>query len=796
MTAVVAHPIPSAGRPSPAGITEAEATARLAAAPPPAHDRSSRSYASIVRANVFTVFNAILIAFGLLTLAYGEWQDALFLGVVVANSTIGIVQELRAKRALDALTALVAPTATVVRDGIERRVAVDGVLEGDLVRLEPGDQVVGDGTLVETLELAVDEAIVTGESEPLHKRVGDAVRSGSFAVEGTGSYLVSAVGAGSYAARVAGEARTFRHPRSPLERAMTRLLLILVGILVPLGTLLVLALWERRTPLEEAVPTAVAAVVTLVPEGLVLLASLTYAVAAIRMAGRGALAQQLNAVESLAAVDVVCLDKTGTLTEPALRVVEVIPAEGMERSTLEAAAGRFAAASPTANATIAAIQAFAPSRPEQPVGSVPFSSARRWSALRFAAETDVLGAPEALELGALGAVAGRLSAAGRRVLALVRTEEPLDAAGRLPVAARPLGLIVLAERLRPNVRETISFFRAQGIDLKVLSGDRPETVAAIARDAGLPVRVAIDGSNLPRDRQELTRLVVTADVIGRIAPTDKRRVVEALRDSGHYVAMIGDGVNDVPALKAARLAIAQGSGTQMARAVADLILVRGDFSVVPALIEEGRRILRNLQRVTSLYVTKSAFAVFLILSIGLTATAYPLLPRHLTLAASLTIGIPSFFLALGPSSGAYRQAGFLRDVARFTIPAGTAAGLAVVSTYLFALNVVDLGVRESRTVATTTLIAVGLYLLVALEASSRARSAAMSAMSLVLAAAYGSVLLTPAAREFFALSAPGWSLLASVAGAAVAAGGLWLVDDRFAPLPRHTPTVPDRGTNP
>ena len=267
------------------GLTESEAVA-CAAAAVPVSDRSSRSYASIVRANLFTVFNAILLGFGLLTLLFGEWQDALFLGVVVANSTIGIVQEVRAKRALDALTALVAPTATVVRDGVAREVAVDGVFEGDLVRLEPGDQIIGDGELVETFELAVDEAVVTGESEPTRKRSGETVRSGSFAVEGTGAYLVAAVGAGSYAARITGEARTFRHPRSPLERAMTRLLLILVGVLIPLGTLLSLALWERRTPLEEAVPTAVAAVVTLVPEGLILLASLTYAVAAIRMARR------------------------------------------------------------------------------------------------------------------------------------------------------------------------------------------------------------------------------------------------------------------------------------------------------------------------------------------------------------------------------------------------------------------------------------------------------------------------------------------------------------------------------
>jgi magnesium-transporting ATPase (P-type) len=298
------------------------------------------------------------------------------------------------------------------------------------------------------------------------------------------------------------------------------------------------------------------------------------------------------------------------------------------------------------------------------------------------------------------------------------------------------------------------------------------------------VHNVLDGRSLPADGRELAEAVATADAIGRIAPADKRRVVEALRASGRYVAMIGDGVNDVPALKASRLAIAQGSGTQMARAVADLVLVHGDFGVVPGLVEEGRRILRNLQRVTRLYVTKSAFAVFLILSVGLTATAFPLLPRHLTLAASLTIGIPSFFLALGPSSGRYRQAGFLRDVARFTIPAGTAAGLAVVSTYLFALNVADVGLLGARTVATTTLVAVGLWVLVVVEASTRTRSLVMATLALVLAGAYAAVLLVPFARDFFALAAPGWELLASLAGAACAATGLWLVDDRFSPLPR------------
>jgi P-type E1-E2 ATPase len=783
VTAVAPAPVPAAR--ARVGLTEAEARARRQSSPPAA-GRSSRSYASIVRANVFTVFNAILLAFGVLTLAFGEWQDALFLGVVVANSTIGIVQEVRAKRALDALTALVAPTAAVVRGGAERRIAVEDVVLGDLVRVQPGDQVVADGRLVEALELAVDEAIVTGESEPVRKRGGDEVRSGSFAVEGAGAYVVSAVGAASYASRITGEARSFRHPRSPLERALTRLLLLLVGVLVPLVGLLAFALWERHTPLEEAVPTAVAAGVTLVPEGLVLLASLTYAVAAMRMARRGALAQQLNAVESLAAVDTVCIDKTGTLTEAGLRVVELIPAAGVTEAALRAVVGRYAAASPTTNPTIAAIAAYEPVATAIPDASVPFSSTRRWSALRFGESTDVLGAPEALPLGRLAARAAELAASGRRVLGIVRGAEwPAD--DTLPAGTRPLGLVVLAERLRPNVRETIAFFAEQGLELKVLSGDRPETVAAIARDAGLRVRGVLDARSLPADADGLAAAVGAANVIGRIAPADKRRVVEALRASGRYVAMVGDGVNDVPALKAARLAIAQGSGTQMARAVADLVLVRGDFGVVPALVEEGRKILRNLQRVTRLYVTKSAFAAFLILSIGLTATAYPLLPRHLTLAASLTIGIPSFFLALGPSSGPYRQNGFLRDVARFTIPAGTAAGLAVLSTYLFALNVADVGLLSARTVATTTLVGVGLWLLVVLEAASRARSLVVGTLSLSLAAAYAAVLMTPRLREFFALAPPGWELLASVVGTAVAAAGLWLVDDRFSPLPRINP---------
>jgi cation-transporting P-type ATPase E len=765
--------LPSRPRTPPAGLSQAEAERLLAERGPVEPPATSRSTASIVRANVLTVFNLILVVAGVLTLGFGDWRDALFLFILLANSAIGIGQELRAKRALDRLAALVAPTATVVRDGVARNVAVEDVVPGDLVRLAAGDQVVADGRIDESAGLALDESILTGESRPVTRAAGEQVRSGSFAVEGAGSFTVTAVGEDSYAQRIAGEAREFRHPRSPLELALNRLLLVLVAVLAPLAVVFGFALWERDEPLREAVTAAVAGGVTLVPEGLILLAAVTYAVAALRMSRRGVLAQQLNAVESLASVEVLCLDKTGTLTEAGLRVVALESAEGVEREQLAWALGRYAASSPSRNATLEAIAQSHPGEPDPVLEHVPFLSRRRWSGLRLGQTAYVLGAPELFTLDGLAARASEESAAGRRVLAFGTTHEQLEGRDHLP-HSKPLGLVVLAEELRPETRETARFFLEQGVELKVLSGDAPETVAAIARDAGLPVSAAVDGSVGEADP--------SATVVGRISPEGKRRFVEALRERGRYVAMVGDGVNDVPALKAARLGIAQGSGAQMARSVADVVLVRGDFASVPMMVAEGRKILRNIQRVTKLFVAKSAFAAFLILSIGLTETPYPLLPRHLTLAATLTIGIPAFFLALAPSTGPWQSPGFLREVARFAIPAGTAAGLGVISAYLFALNVVDLPLIEARTTATTVLVAVGLYLVLALEAAGRRRGAAVSALCAALALLYVLMVAFGPTRHFFELAIPGaWSLIAIAGGTTLAVAGLALTDARFVP---------------
>jgi magnesium-transporting ATPase (P-type) len=371
-----------------------------------------------------------------------------------------------------------------------------------------------------------------------------------------------------------------------------------------------------------------------------------------------------------------------------------------------------------------------------------------------------LGAPELFDLEALGDRAAAEREGGRRVLAFGN--------GR---AAQ--GLVVLAEELRGDARSTVEFFHREGVELRVISGDNPDTVAAIARDAGIPVGQVVDASQgePPLD----------ATVIGRISPEGKKAYVERLRDSGRYVAMVGDGVNDVPALKAARLAIAQGSGSEMARSVADVVLVGGDFASVPSMVGEGRKILRNVQRVAKLFVTKSAFAAFLILLIGLTETAYPLLPRHLTLAATLTIGIPGFFLALGPSEGSWSTAGFLREVARFAIPAGTAAALGVLSAYHFALNVVQLPLVEARTVATSVLVLVGLYFVLVLEsAGTRRRRNAVGALCAAMLLLYVLTLSLAGMRDFFDLVVPGfWSLVAIALGTSLAITGLVFTDDRF-----------------
>jgi len=772
----------------PGGLSEAEAAARR---PQRRRPRTSRSYVGIVRANVFTLFNLILVTFAVITLWFGDWRDVFFLAILVVNITIGIAQEVRAKRAIDRLAALVTPTARVVRAGAERRVGVDDVVTGDLVLLGAGDQVVADGTLRTASGLELDEAVLTGESRPVRRDIGDEVLAGAFCSEGSGAYVATAVGEDSYAGHVSGIARSFRHPLSPLQRGMNRLLLAMVAIMIPLGAVLALALWRKSPDLEEAVSTATAAMVTLIPEGLILLASITYAVTTIRMSRRGALAQQLPAIEALASADMIIVDKTGTLTTGTARLVQRRAAGGVGQEELDAALARYAAAWPDHDESLTAIAAELPHDPVQPDEAVPFTSRRRWAGIRIDDRTLVLGAPGVINPGPLADTVHHESTHGRRVLVLAEGDVPLGAPGPEdgpPAGLRAMGVVSLAETLQPEVRGAIEFLAREGIPVHVVSGDSPATVGAIAADCGIHSSAPILASELPTDPAALSRVVTGAGIVGRATPDDKERIVNALTAEGYNVAMIGDGVNDVPALKASRVAIAPGDASQMARAVADIVMVRGGFASLPPMIQEGRQALRNLQRVSKLFVAKSFLAAFLILTIGLVPTTYPFLPRHLTLLSFLTVGIPAFFLALAPSTGAWKARDFLASTFRFALPAGVAAGLGVVSAYLFALNVLFDDVAAARTVAVTALMAIGLWLVIILEVSGVKRSAWVITMCLAMAGAYVAFILVAPLREFFELTTLSvLDVVVALSGAVITAAGLWMLDRQFRPEPLRGP---------
>jgi magnesium-transporting ATPase (P-type) len=742
--------------------------------------RASRSYASILRANTLTIPNAILFFFGVLTLAFATWRDALFLGVLVSNIVIGSFQEIRSKRALDRLAALVAPEAVVVRDGADRRVPVEQVVVGDLVRLAAGDQVVADGTVASSDALALDESNLTGESEPAVRGPGQPVWSGSFVLEGAALFDATAVGSDSRAQRLTATARAFRHPRSPLERANDRLLLWLLALSVPLAIGLTASAFIHTETGAERVQMLTAGLVNLVPEGLILLISLTAAVSAFKLSQRGVLAQQLNAIESLASVDMLCTDKTGTLTEAALRVAGLVPAAGTEESSLARELARYAASAPSRNLTLEAIASagLADVDGSHIVAQVPFSSRRRWSAIDLGDERLVFGAPERFSDAdpALAERAGEEASAGRRVLALARTDEPLAGGSEpeFPADVRPLGLVVLAERLRPNATDTVQFLIDQEVGLKVLSGDAPATAGAIARDAGVPGTVpALDGEALPSEPAALRDAVLSAPAVGRISPENKRAVVGALAEGGRYVAMLGDGVNDVPALKQARLAIAQGSGTQITRSVADLVLVRDDFGVVPEMVHEGRQILRNIQRVARLFITKSVFTALMGLAVAIPTGVFPLLPRQFTIASTVTIGIPAFVLALAPSSGPWRPERFLRSVAGFAVPAGLAVGIGIVAGYLLARYGFDLDLVRSRTVATGIVVVCGLAVVLRLETEGGRRRLAVAGLCVLMALLFALALIVPFLREFYELATPTGQMVASwAAGSALGVGAM------------------------
>jgi len=716
-------------RTPPSGLTADEVEERVAAGRTNAFESpTSRTPREIVRANVFTVFNGLLLSLLVIILATGQWQNGLFGGVIVANSAIGIVQELRAKRTLDRLAILNAPRARVVRDGVEAEIEVAGVVADDLLDLRAGDQVPADGDVHESAGLEIDESLLTGESDPVAKSVGDDVRSGSIVVAGHGRFQATAVGAEAYATKLAAEARRFTVTRSELVAGTNRLLRWISVLLVVVGPIL---LWSQfhskdNEGWQDAVTGTVAALVGMVPEGLVLLTSLAFMLATVSLARRQTLVQELPAVEGLARVDVVCLDKTGTLTHGDVVFDHVVPL-GVAEDDVGEALGLVSRAG-DANATASAVAAAFPESTWRASGGVPFSSARKWSAVVADGRgTWVFGAPEMILARPAGDAqrqardqADTLAAEGKRVLLLARADGELSATdgdAALPAELTPAALVVLAERVRADAAQTLRFFTEQGVGLKVISGDNPRTVGAVAASVGVPgVRGAdaVDARGLPDDIDALADVLETHSVFGRVTPHQKRAVVAALQRRGHVVAMTGDGVNDALALKDADIGVAMGNGSPATRAVAQLVLLDGKFAHLPDVVAEGRRVIANIERASNLFLVKNIYSLVLALITAVTIGAYPLAPIQLTLISAITIGVPGFVLALGPNRRRYVP-GFLFRVLRFAIPTGLVTGVAAYVGYRATrLLESNAGVPEGRTTATLIVLIVSLWTLLVL----------------------------------------------------------------------------------
>ncbi|MEO6088493.1 MAG: HAD-IC family P-type ATPase, partial [Umezawaea sp.] len=673
--------------------------------------RTGRTLGDIVRANVLTRFNAVLGGLFAVIVVVGPLKDGLFGLVILVNSLIGIVQELRAKRTLERLAIVGEAKPVVWRDGAPVEVGTSEVVLDDVLELGAGDNVVVDGVIVGADALEVDESLLTGEVDPVVKRPGDPVMSGSFAVAGTGRYRATRVGRDAYAAGLAEQAGRFTLVSSDLRAGIDRILRFVTWILLPAGALIVYSQLRVDEDLPSALRGAVAALVPMIPEGLVLLTSVAFAVGVVRLGQRNCLVQELPAIEGLARVDVVCADKTGTLTENGMRLSEVRPlVAGFDAAEVLAA---FAAADPRPNASLHAVAEAYPAADPWPVTAfAAFSSARKWSGASFGPSGNwVLGAADVLlprDSAALVA-AEELGSQGLRVLLLARASAPVDAPGA-PGVVEPMALVVLAQRVRPDAGDTLAYFADQGVAVKVISGDNAVAVGAVAASLGLVgATEPVDARRLP---SPLGDEVEDGTVFGRVTPAQKRDMVGSLQARGHTVAMTGDGVNDVLALKDADIGVAMGSGSPATRAVAQIVLLDDRFATLPFVVAEGRRVIGNVERVATLFLVKTVYSVLLAILIGVVGFPFPFQPLHLTLIGGLTIGVPAFFLALAPNGDRARD-GFVRRVLRVAVPVGAVAAVATFAAYWMS-RAVDSGTTQAQdgTTAVITLFAIALWVLV------------------------------------------------------------------------------------
>ena len=729
--------------------------------------KSSRSYARIFRDNLFTFINCVLFAIGLTLSFLGRVSDALVsVGVVLVNVLVSLVQEVRAKRKLDRITLLTRPRVTVIREGRERTLDPAEIVVGDLAVLQPGDQVVADGQVVSEGQVELDESLLTGESDSVFKKKGDPVFSGSFCMNGSAVYEVEKVGAASFANQITAGARAYRQIYTPLQREVNLVVRVLVLLVTFFGILLVLASILNDTTLVESAQTA-AVIVGLVPNGLFLTITLAYALGAVRIANKGALVQQTNAVESLSNVDILCADKTGTLTANRICLYAVKPlADGISEGALRLMLASYAKSTVTPNRTIQAlVQGCRESETQFAQGQVPFSSERKWSALYFeegnlrenARDTNpaslrggyVLGAPEvlALRLNLSEAAQSQMeewTAGGLRVLLFAHFWENdtlYDVTGEacLPPRLSGLGLIALSDELRDGVHDTLRAFRKVGVTFKVISGDHPQTVAALARQAGLVggEMKMVTGPQLEElSESELAQVAEETTIFGRISPRQKEKLIQALRKQGHYVAMTGDGVNDVLSLKQANLGIAMESGSPATRSVADIILLGDSFAALPPAFGEGRRIRSAMTDIMKLFMVRVFFSALLMMAVAVVGLGFPFTPKQNSILVLLTVGIPVIGLTIWAHPETTSSRGLVRSLLHFAIPAtllltllglgiyagylvGSSISLRNVTPHLSEAAILDQAEPVARAALTTVTVYCGLLLVVFVQPPSQ-----------------------------------------------------------------------------
>ncbi|MCV7168621.1 cation-translocating P-type ATPase [Mycobacterium manitobense] len=756
------------------GLSDAEVAQRVADGKTnDVPTRAARTTREIVRANVFTRINAILGVLLVIVLSTGSVINGAFGLLIIANSAIGIIQELRAKQTLDRLAIVGQAKPLVRRQSGTVAVLPNQVVLDDVIELGPGDQIVVDGDVIEETNLEVDESLLTGEADPIAKDAGDHVMSGSFVVAGSGAYRATRVGREAYAAKLAEEATRFTLVKSELRSGINKILQFITYLLVPAGLLIIYTqLFTTGADWRESVLRMVGALVPMVPEGLVLMTSIAFAVGVVRLGRRQCLVNELPAIEGLARVDVVCADKTGTLTENGMRVADT---QRLSTADVAEVLAQLAADDARPNASMLAIaEAYRMPPGWTATATAPFKSATKWSGASYGDHGNwVIGAPDVLldPASPAAAQAEQLGAQGLRVLLVGSCDVPVDDAAA-PGTVTPVALVVLEQRVRPDARDTLDYFASQHVWVKVISGDNAVSVGAVAGSLGLAGET-MDARQLPDEPDRLADTLEEYTTFGRVRPDQKRAMVHALQSRGHTVAMTGDGVNDVLALKDADIGVAMGSGSSASRAVAQIVLLDNKFATLPYVVGEGRRVIGNIERVSNLFLTKTVYSVLLAVLVGLAGLSsevfdtdpllFPFQPIHVTIAAWFTIGIPAFVLSLAPNSER-AHSGFVRRVMTAALPSGLVVGACTFVSYLLAYQGRAATPTEQTQASTAALITLLVGAVWVLAVVARPYEWWRVALVAVSALAYVVIFSIPWAQELFILDPTNTAITATALG--------------------------------